>query len=227
MPIPLYEAAPHTEPVGAVIVIQEIYGVNEHIEDVARRFAAAGYHAVAPHLFHRDGVNALPYDFAIAKPHMENLTVDNMSADVSETVKQLAGKGFATSSIGIVGFCLGGSLSLLAATQHPFGAAVTFYGGGVAQGRLGIPPLIDIAASLRAPWLGLFGDLDPSIPVDDVERLRVEAAKAEVPTSIVRYPLAGHAFHCDARPMNYHEASARDAWGKALDWLGRYLRSPR
>ncbi len=115
-------------------------------------------------------------------------------------------------------------MSLLAATQHAFGAAVTFYGGGVAQGRLGIPPLIDIAATLRSPWLGLYGDLDPSIPVDDVERLRVEAARAKVPTSIVRYPEAGHAFHCDARPANYHEASARDAWAKALEWLGRHIR---
>lgn len=227
MPIPLYEAVPDTDPVGAVIVIQEIYGVNEHIEDVARRIAAAGYHAVAPHLFHRDGVNALPYDFAIAKPHMDNLTADNMSADVAEALKHLASEGFPTSSVGIVGFCLGGSVSMLAATQHPFGAAVTFYGGGVAQGRLGIPPLIDIAASLRSPWLGLFGDLDPSIPVDDVERLRVEAAKSAVPTSIVRYPEAGHAFHCDARPSNYHEPSARDAWGKALEWFGRYLKPAR
>jgi carboxymethylenebutenolidase len=224
MPIPLYEAAPDNDPVGAVVVIQEIFGVNDHIEDVARRFAAAGFHAVAPHLFHRDGVNALPYDNAIAKPHMQNLTADNMSADVAKTLNYLAGKGFPTSSTGIAGFCLGGSVALLAATQHPFGAAVTFYGGGVGQGRLGIPPLVDIAESLRAPWLGLYGDQDPSIPVDDVERLRVEAAKANVPTSIVRYPDAGHAFHCDARPDKYHEASARDAWAKAVGWLGRYLR---
>jgi len=224
MPIPLYEAAPDTNPVGAVIVVQEIFGVNDHIEDVARRFAAAGFHAVAPHLFHRDGVNALPYDYAIAKPHMENLTADNMSTDIAETLNYLADKGFSTSSTGVVGFCLGGSVALLAATQHPFGAAVTFYGGGVGQGRLGIPPLIDIAASLRAPWLGLYGDQDRTIPVGDVERLRVEAARAAAPTSIVRYPEAGHAFHCDARSANYHEASARDAWGKAVDWLGRYLR---
>jgi carboxymethylenebutenolidase len=224
MPIPLYEAAPDTDPVGAVIVIQEIFGVNDHIEDVARRFAAAGFHAVAPHLFHRDGVNALPYEYSVAKPHMENLTADNMSVDIAETLDFLASKGLPASSTGIVGFCLGGSVALLAATQHPFGAAVTFYGGGVGQGRLGIPPLVDIAASLRGPWLGLYGDLDPTIPVDDVERLRVAAAKADVPTSIIRYPDAGHAFHCDARPSNYHETSARDAWEKAVDWLGRYLR---
>ncbi len=224
MSIPLYEAAPEADPIGAVIVIQEIFGVNDHIEDVARRFAAAGFHAVAPHLFHRDGVNTLPYDYEVAKPHMENLTADNMSADVAEMLNYLAAKGFPASSTGIVGFCLGGSVALLAATQHPFGAAVTFYGGGVAQGRLGIPPLVDVAASLRAPWLGLYGDRDPSIPVEDVERLRVAAAKANVPTSIVRYPEAGHAFHCDPRPSNYHETSARDAWSKAVDWLGRYLR---
>jgi carboxymethylenebutenolidase len=119
---------------------------------------------------------------------------------------------------------MGGSVALFAATEHPFGAAVTFYGGGVTAGRFGMPPLVDIAASLRAPWLGLYGDQDPTITVDDVERLRVAAAKANVPTSIARYPEAGHAFHCDARPANYHESSARDAWGKTLDWLGRHMR---
>jgi carboxymethylenebutenolidase len=224
MPTPLFEAAPEANPLGAVIVVQEAFGVNDHIEDVVRRFAAAGFHAVAPHLYHRDGVNALPYDMAAAKPHMDRLTIDGLRADLAETLEHLAGKGFAMPSTGIVGFCMGGTVAAFGATEQPLGAAVSFYGGGITKGRFGIPPLIDIAASLQAPWLGLYGDLDPTIPVDDVERLRVAAAKADVPTSIVRYPDAGHAFHCDARPSNYHETSARDAWEKAVGWLGRHLR---
>jgi carboxymethylenebutenolidase len=110
-----------------------------------------------------------------------------------------------------------------AATDHAFGAAVTFYGGGIAEGRFGFPPLVELVPSLKSPWLGLFGDLDTSIPPAQVELLRLEATKATVPTSVVRYADAGHGFHCDARPAAYHEASATDAWARTLDWFTRFL----
>lgn len=222
--LPIYDVQPDGAAAGAVIVVQEAYGVNDHIQDVARRFAAAGYRAVAPQLFHRDGANALPYDFAVAQPHLANLTTEGIRSDIADTLQYLADQGFSLPSVGAVGFCVGGSVSLLAASDHPLGAAVTFYGGGITTARFGIPALADLAPGLRSPWLGLFGDLDATIPVDDVERLRVQAAKAGVPTSIVRYSRAGHAFHCDARPANYDEAAATDAWAKTLDWLSRYLR---
>jgi carboxymethylenebutenolidase len=81
---------------------------------------------------------------------------------------------------------------------------------------------LELASSLQAPWLGLYGDKDQGIPVDDVEKLRVAAGSAKVDTDVVRYPEADHGFHCDARP-SYHEASAKDAWNRALSWFGRYL----
>jgi carboxymethylenebutenolidase len=93
----------------------------------------------------------------------------------------------------------------------------------VAEGRFGMPSLLEMAPSLQTPWLGLFGDEDQGIPVDQVEALRRAAATAAVPSEIVRYPGAGHGFHCDARPDSYHRASAEDGWSRTLDWFERYL----
>jgi carboxymethylenebutenolidase len=118
---------------------------------------------------------------------------------------------------------MGGSLSLVAATRFPMGAAVTFYGGGVAEGRFGLPPLAEAAPALRAPWLGLFGDLDKGIPVDQVETLREAAATAPVPTEVVRYADADHGFNCNDRD-SYHAESAADGWGRMLSWFESHLK---
>jgi carboxymethylenebutenolidase len=222
-PVPADEVIPSGPVRGAVIVLQEAFGVNDHIIDVCGRFAAVGYRAVAPHLFHRDGVNALPYDIELALPHMANLTADGIRADLTAAREHLADQGLPLSLTGIVGFCMGGSITCAIAAEDAYGAAVTFYGSGMHKGRFGFRPLVELAPLLRSPWLGLYGDLDPGIPVDQVEDLRSAAATAHVPTAIVRYAEAGHGFHCDARPANYHEASAKDAWMRTLDWLDRYL----
>ena len=222
--LPVYDVEPESDARAAVIVVQEAFGVNGHIEDIARRFAAEGYRAVAPQLYHRECVNVLGYDdFGLVTPHLLALTAKAIGADLDATLRHLAGLGFDLPSIGVVGFCMGGSIALAEAAGRPFGAAVTFYGGGVLQGRFGYPPLAELAPQLRSPWLGLFGDLDQSIPPEQVEVLRSEAARAAVPTAVVRYPDAGHAFHCDARPDTYHETSAKDAWSRMLDWFARYL----
>lgn len=221
--VPADEVIPDGPVRGAVIVLQEAFGVNDHIVDVCRRFAAVGYRAVAPQLFHRDGVSALPYDIQLALPRMANLTADGIRADLTAVREHLATQGLSLSLTGIVGFCMGGSITCAVAAEDAYGAAVTFYGSGMHKGRFGFRPLVELAPHLRSPWLGLYGDLDPGIPVDQVEDLRSAAATAHVPTAVVRYSGAGHGFHCDARPANYHEASAKDAWVRTLDWLGRYL----
>ena len=107
--------------------------------------------------------------------------------------------------IGVVGFCMGGTVALITAVERG-GAAVTFYGGGVTEGRFGFPPLVDLAPRLRAPWLGLYGDLDQGISVDQVEALRAAAATAATKIEVVRYADAGHGFHCDQR-ASFHAAS--------------------
>jgi carboxymethylenebutenolidase len=221
--MPLYDAAPQGTPGGAVIVIQEAFGVNEHIEDVTRRFAGEGYRAVAPHLFHRSGDPALGYDdIQQVMPHMQAVTEAGLTSDLDATLSYLSDAGFQSNQVGIVGFCMGGTVAFLAATRYPLGAAVTFYGGGIASGRFGTPSQIELAPDLVAPWLGLYGDLDQGIPVDEVEALREAAAKASVPTEVLRYPDAEHGFHCDAR-SSYHQASSRDAWPRTLAWFQSYL----
>jgi carboxymethylenebutenolidase len=220
----LYDVEPDGAPGGAVIVLQEAFGVNDHIEDVTRRFAQAGYRAVAPHLFHRSGDPALDYgNFEKIMPHMQALNEAGLLQDLDVTLDYLAGAGFIASRVVVVGFCMGGSVTFLAAARRALGAAVTFYGGGVGEGRFGMPPLVDLAPGLKTPWLGLFGDKDQGIPVDQVEALRTAAATASVPTEIVRYAGADHGFHCDARPDSYHETSAQDGWRRTLDWFESYL----
>lgn len=220
----VYEAAPAGEPRGAVIVVQEAFGVNEHIQDVTRRFAAAGYLAVAPAFFHRAGGGTAPYDdFSQVMPLFEGISDDGILVDVDATVAHLERNGFTRSRIGIVGFCFGGRVTFLTAARRKLGAAVGFYGGGiVSSSPLGLPALIGEAAELQTPWLGLFGDLDKGIPVDDVEVLRSALDDAEAVADIVRYADAEHGFHCDARAA-YHEASAADAWRRTLEWLDTHL----
>jgi len=219
----VYDAPAEGEGRGAVIVIQEAFGVNDHIEDVTRRFAAAGYRAVAPHLFHRTGDPVVDYgDYAKLMPHFEALSEEGILHDLDAAAAYLEEAGFAPARTGVVGFCMGGAIAFLAAVRRPIGAAVTFYGGGVAQGRFGMAPLVELAPDLQAPWLGLYGDLDQSIRVADVEALRVAAARAAVPTEVVRYGDAGHGFHCDVR-ADFNEVAAKDAWRRSLEWLDRSL----
>jgi carboxymethylenebutenolidase len=227
-PMDVYEARPDQVAHGAVIVIQEAFGVNQHIEDVTRRFATAGYHAVAPALFHRAGGGTIDdydnVDFAEMLKLFEGVTDDTVLTDVDATRTLLHDAGFADSRVGIVGFCFGGRVAFLVAARRRLGAAVTFYGGGIAsQGHFSFPPLLDEAPAIQTPWLGLFGDEDTGIPVEDVEKLRLAVEAAPVDTEVIRYPDAGHGFHCDRR-ASYHEASARDGWSRAIAWLDAHLR---
>jgi carboxymethylenebutenolidase len=220
---PLSVHEPDGPPRGGIVVIQEAFGVNDHIEDVARRFAAEGWLAVAPHLFHRTGDPKLGYgDFSVVAPHMQALTADGVLADVDAALDRLAQAGIPPERIGVVGFCMGGTITLVTAARRDVGAAVTFYGGGVTEGRFGFSPLVEEATHLRAPWLGLYGDLDQGIPVDGVEQLRAAAATSGQETEVVRYPEAGHGFHCDQRD-SYEPKSAQDAWARTLAWFDDHL----
>jgi carboxymethylenebutenolidase len=222
----LYEAVPDGEARGAVIVIQEAFGVNEHIKDVTRRFADAGYYAVAPALFHRAGGGTADYgDMDAVFKLMGGLTDEGMLSDVDAARAHLAAAGYTDAQIGIVGFCMGGRVTFLVAARRPLGAAVGFYGGGIVEaGRLPLPALANDIPSMQAPWLGLFGDLDAGIPIDQVERLRAALdADAPVDHDIVRYPDAGHGFHCDARDA-YHPESAADGWARTLGWFDGHLK---
>ena len=121
------------------MVVQEAFGVTTHIEDIARRLAEAGWLAVAPAFFHRQGAPVLAYDdLDSVLPIMKKLTAEGITTDLLAAFDFLESAGFAASKTGVVGFCMGGSVTFHAATLRPLGAAVTFYGGGVAEGRFGL-----------------------------------------------------------------------------------------
>jgi carboxymethylenebutenolidase len=225
-PMRLYEATPDGTAKGALIVVMEAFGVNEHIEEVTRRAAAAGYHAVAPDFFHRSGGGTAAYDdFGTVMAKFAGVSDDGILVDVDAALEHLRAAGFTNDKIAITGFCFGGRVTFLTAARRALGAAVTFYGGGIVRaGGLPFPSLVDEAATLKTPWLGLFGDLDKGIPVEDVEQLRaaLEAAKP-VDFEIVRYADADHGFHCEARPAVYNEAAATDGWARALAWFAAHL----
>jgi carboxymethylenebutenolidase len=175
-PMPTYESTPEGQSRGAVVVVQEAFGITSHIESITVRLADAGWRALAPALFHRQGSPVFGYD----------------------------------------------DFSVYAATLRPLGAAVTFYGGGLREGRFGLPSLIELAPSLQTPWLGLYGDQDKGIPAEDVEGLREAAKNAPVATEVVRYPDAEHGFNCNDRP-SFNEQAAGDGWRRTLAWFDANL----
>lgn len=219
----LYEAVPDGSARGGVVVIHEAFGLNDHIRDVTRRFGTAGYHAVAPELFHRAGGGTGSYDdFSTVRPLFKGLTDEAILADVDVATARLGEAGFTDERIGIVGFCFGGRVTFLVAAERALGAAVGFYGGGIVTARPRFPALVDRASRLRTPWLGLFGDKDASIPMEDVEALRSALADAPVDTEVVTYAGARHGFHCDVRPA-YEPEAAADAWARTLAWFDAHL----
>jgi carboxymethylenebutenolidase len=219
--MPAFEAVPDGEPKGAIVVVQEAFGVTSHICEVAKRLADDGWRALAPSFFHRQGSPVIDYDdLASVMPVMGQLIAEGARMDFEAAFDFL---DTPNEKIGVVGFCMGGTLSFFAGTLRPLGAAVTFYGGGVDTGRFGLPSLIDLAPELQTPWLGCFGDLDRGISIDSVEQLRAAATKAPVPTEVVRYPDADHGFHCDDRPAVFNPTAAHDAWERTLQWFDQYL----
>jgi carboxymethylenebutenolidase len=229
-PMATYDAEPSGAARAGVVVLQDAFGVSDYLESVCRELADEGYRAIAPHLYHRSGDPVLDYGPAESTmPYFQALAKQGLVDDLDASVAYLARVGFDPVHTAVIGFCQGGTVAFLAATHYSLGAAITFYGGGIADGRFRMDPLLELAAGIRTPWLGLYGDKDlPSdhgagIPVADVEALRRAAANAPVPTQIVRYAEAGHAFHCWPRPELYHEPSARDAWQRTLDWLTTHV----
>jgi carboxymethylenebutenolidase len=223
-PMPAYQVRPTGSPRGAIVVVQEAFGVTSHIEDIARRLADDGFHAVAPAFFHRQGSPVLAYDdFEAVMPIMGQLTANGITADLTATFDHLESAGFASAHVGVVGFCMGGSVTFYAATLRTLGAAVTYYGGGVTEGRFGLPSLVDQAKSVKTPWLGLYGDLDKGISISDVEALREATATLAVATEVVRYPDADHGFNCNDRPAVFNRVAADDAWKRTIEWFGRHV----
>jgi carboxymethylenebutenolidase len=199
-----------------LLVFQEAFGVNHHIRDVTERFAAQGYVAIAPELFHRTapaGFEASYTDFPSVMPHMQAVTTETAEADIRAAYDWLGSKGAVKAGeISCVGFCLGGKASFIANSSVRLQAAVSFYGGGIAPGLLGR------AAKLQAPSLFIWGGLDKHITPDQ-RRVVSEALSAEKRIYVnAEFSRADHGFFCDERSA-YEPHSARQAWALTLEFL--------
>jgi len=221
--VPLYFARPagHDKP-PVMIVVSEIFGLHEHIADVARRFAKQGYLALAPDLFIRQGDPATIPDIPTLMAQIVRKVPDaQVMGDIDACVAWAARHGGDVDRLGVNGFCWGGRITWLYAAHNPrVKAAVAWYGKLVADPN---PPgqphhPIDIAPALTVPVLGLYGAQDTGIPVATVERMTAALGTGSSDSAIVVYPDAGHAFHADYRPT-YNAKDARDGFARALAWF--------
>jgi carboxymethylenebutenolidase len=210
----------HAKPQGGgrrpgLLVLQEAFGVNAHIRDVADRFAREGFVALAPELFHRTapGFDGRYDDFASVMPHYQAMTTEGLSADLSASHAWLSERGgVAPGDVAAIGFCLGGRAAFLADAILPMKAAVSFYGGGIA------PALLDRAASLSAPILLVWGGRDKHIPPEQIAAVTGALRTAGKPFVNAEFSEADHGFFNDAR-TSFHPASAAQAWALALQFL--------
>jgi carboxymethylenebutenolidase len=201
-----YVAEPAGAPKGGVVVVQEVFGVTDHIKRVADRYAAQGYRAIAPAMFDRIERN-LTLDYSEVQKgiqYMRQLQWPNTLADVEAAANEVR-----AGSAAVVGFCWGGTVAHVAASELPLDAAVSYYGGGVAK-------MLD--KKPQCPILYHFGDQDASIPLLDVEMIR----RANPDSPLYIYPGAGHGFNCDER-ASYSEKDAELAFQRSVEFLGAQM----
>lgn len=226
--LPAYVARPEGDgPFPLVVVASEIFGVHAYIQDVCRRLAKAGYAAVAPSFFNRVEDPAPLSDMARVREIVGAAGYEQVMGDVSATLEWLGGQIWADSErIGITGFCWGGKVVWQAVARYAaFDAGVAWYGRLAPEDGAtgGAPWPVDLAADLKAPVLGLYGEDDRGIPVASVETMREALARAgQTGSEIVVYPGAGHAFHADYRP-SYQAEAATDGWSRLLAHFRAHL----
>jgi carboxymethylenebutenolidase len=192
----------------AVIVLQEAFGVNHHIRDVADRIAAEGYVAIAPELFHRTapaGLEISYNNFAAAMPHFQAITVEGLEQDLQATYNWLQQQpNVQKEAIASIGFCLGGRVSFIANTFLPLKAGISFYGGGTNN-------LLDRVNNLQSPHLFFWGGKDQHIKAEHVSAINEALTAADKAFINVQVSYADHGFFCDER-ASYHAKAAKEAW---------------
>jgi carboxymethylenebutenolidase len=224
--IPAYRAMPASGgPFPTVLVIQEIFGVHEHIKDMCRRFAKLGYFAVAPALYSREGdVSGMSDIQEIVSKVVAKVPDAQVASDLDATVAWAKGTGKAdTAKLGVTGFCWGGRQVWLYTAHNPdVKAAVAWY-GTLKRPSTDLQPTnpIDLVGELKAPVLGLYGGADPGIPVDSVEEMKKALKAANNPSEIVLYPDTPHGFNADYRP-SYRPDQAKDGWTRLQAWFKQH-----
>ena len=226
--MPAYRAAPAGKTgLPVVLVLSEIFGVHEYIADTARRFAKAGYLAIAPELFVRQGDAQSYGEMAKLIAEVISKVPDaQVMADLDATVQWAAANGGDTRKLGVTGFCWGGRQVWLYAAHNPnVKAGVAWYGRLVGQAsELNPKHPVDVAAGLSGPVLGLYGAADTGIPLDTIDKMKAALASgnsAAKASSFVVYPDAPHAFHADYRP-SFRKEPAEDGWKRATAWFQQH-----
>ena len=207
-----------------VVVIQEAFGINEHMKKVTERIAAEGYVAICPDMFHRETERMIPFsDMGKAIAAMQRVQDPKAMEDVGAAIAQLKSQSnVKAGSLGVIGFCMGGRLTYLTAAHHASDVkcAVPYYGGGITMGN---PSPLSRTGEIKCPMYLFFGAKDQLIPMDQVDQIKTELKTKQVPFQMEIYPDAGHGFFCDERG-SYHEKSATDAWGKTKSFFAQHLK---
>lgn len=201
-----------------LLVFQEAYGVNAHIRDVTERWAAQGFAAIAPEIYHRTapGLEAGYDEFPKVMPLMHALKTDELILDIEAAAAWLRDTaGVPADRLASIGYCMGGRISFLANSTLPLKAAVSYYGGN-------IPSLINRVDRIAAPMLFFWGEKDTHIPLEQIRQTLDAMTAAGKTFTNVSFSDAGHAFFCDARP-SYHAESAQQAWEWTVSFLNRHL----
>jgi len=224
--LPVYFARPaQGDKLPVVLVVQEIFGVHEHIRDVCRRLAKRGYLAIAPELFFRQGDPTKLENVAdILSAIVSKVPDAQVLADLDACAAWAGSRGGDAARLAITGFCWGGRITWLYAAHNPgLKAGVAWYGrlDGAPSDKQPQQP-IDVAAHLTAPVLGLYGGQDQGIPLDDVEAMREAMKAAGKSGEIIVYPDAPHAFHADYRP-SFRKDEAEDGWKRLLEWFSAHV----
>jgi carboxymethylenebutenolidase len=221
--IPGYRARPEGgKNLPTVLVVQEIFGVHEHIKDICRRLAKAGYLAVAPELYARQGDVSKLTDIDQIIPIVNKVPDAQVMSDLDSAAAWAARNGGDPAKLAVTGFCWGGRITwLYVAHNQKVKAGVAWYGRLIGQPSANTPRHpIDLVKDINAPVLGLYGGADAGIPNDTVDRMR-EALKAAGKKSEIRtYPDTPHGFNADYRP-SYRKEAAEDGWKRLLDWFRR------
>ena len=211
---------------GTILVVQEIWGVHAHIADMCRRFAKAGYYAVAPELYFRQGdPRAIEDTQALIRDIVAKVPDEQVMNDLDSTVAFVKDEGKGdTAKLGITGFCWGGRIVWLYDAHSPAVKAGVAWYGPLSRPATPLTPKypVDIAKDLHGPVLGLYGEADTGIPMESVEKMRAALKAAGTPVAakseIVTYPDTPHAFNADYRP-SYRKDPAEDGWKRALAWF--------
>jgi len=223
--IPGYRAMPDTSgPFPTILVVQEVFGVHEHIKDICRRLAKAGYFAVAPALYAREGDVARMSDMKQVMQVVAKVPEPQVASDLDATVAWAKSTGKAdTSKLGITGFCWGGRQVWLYAAHNPdVKAGVSWY-GVLQRPKSDMTPdnPIDLVQRINPPILGLYGGADPGIPIAQIDALRVALKAAGKPSELIVYPDTPHGFNADYRP-SYRPQQAKDGWKRMLAWFKQH-----